>query len=100
MPAPPSDYLYLSQDDLYRFGNSTSPRLDHVRSNDVDLYENNGVVHVRANGKGISLLTEQEAQQKPDWLWLVPRNTPMPPGFALNPDRPGHFSLCPVSDRQ
>jgi hypothetical protein len=44
MPTPPSD--------------STSPRLDHVRANDVDLYELNGGAHVRANGKGISLLTE------------------------------------------
>lgn len=94
----PTDYLYLSQDDLYRFGNSISPRLDHVRSNDVDLYENNGIVLVRANGKGISLLSEEEARRKPGWLWLIPRNTPMPVGLALNPDRPGHFALCPVSD--
>jgi hypothetical protein len=90
--------LYLSQEDLYRFGNSTSPRLDHLRAHDVDLYELDGIAHVRANGKGISLITEREAASKPGWLWLIPRNTPMPSGLALNPDRPGHFSLCPVSD--
>jgi hypothetical protein len=40
-----------------------SPRLDNVRTNDVDVYERNGVMHVRANGKGISLLTEQERRR-------------------------------------
>ena len=98
MPNPQNDYLYLSQDDLYRFGNSGSPRLDEIRPNDVDIYELNGIAHVRANGKGISLLTEQGAAHKPGWLWRVPENTPMSSGLALNPDRPGHFSLCPVSD--
>jgi hypothetical protein len=98
MTSTPNDYLYLSQDDLYRFGNSTSPRLDHVRSNDVDLYVLDGVPRVRANGKGISLLTELEAARKPGWLWRIPKSTALPPGLALNPDRPGHFALCPVSD--
>ena len=98
MTTLPDDYLYLSQEDLYRFGNSSSPRLDHVRNNDVDLYEVNAIMHIRANGKGISLLTEQDAARKPGWLWRIPKNTPMVPGLALNPDRPGHFSLCPVTD--
>jgi len=75
MPNPQNDYLYLSQDDLYRFGNSGSPRLDEIRPNDVDIYELNGIAHVRANGKGISLLTEQGAAHKPGWLWRVPENT-------------------------
>jgi hypothetical protein len=75
-----------------------SPRLDHVRANDIDLYERNGVTNVRANGKCISLLTELEAALKPGRLWLIAKNTPMPSGLALNPDRPDHFALCPVSD--
>jgi len=97
MPTTANDYLDLSQDDLYRFGNSISPRLDHIRPTDVDVYELNGVPHIQANGKGISLLTEQEVAHKPGWLWRIPKNTAVPPGLALNPDRPGHFALCPVS---
>ncbi len=93
-----TDYLYLSQEDLYRFGNSLPSRLDHVRTQDVDLYDVNSITHIRANGKGISLLTEADAARKPGWLWRIPKNTAMVPGLALNPDRPGHFSLCPVTD--
>jgi hypothetical protein len=93
MLAEPNDYLYLSQDDLYRFGNSTSPRLDHIRAHDVDLYELNGIAHIRANGKGISLLTEQEAAHKPGWLWLIPIIRSCLPASPSIPTVPA-ISLC------
>ena len=92
------DFLYLSKDDLYRFGNSNSPRLDNVRGQDVDLFDVNEISHVRANGKGISLLTEEEAARRPGWLWKISKNTVMPPGLALHHDRPGHFSICPTTN--
>ena len=49
--------LYMLSEDLYRLGNSTSPKLQNVRGDDVNTYERNGVVMVRANGKGISLIS-------------------------------------------
>jgi hypothetical protein len=99
MPTPPpNEWLYVSREELYRFGNAGAPRLDHVRENDVDLYDLDGVMYVRANGRGISLLTEQGAAGKPGWLWRLPKHTTAPLGLALNPDRPGHVSLCPVTD--
>ena len=98
MTTTPNTYLYWAPQDLYRFGNSASPRLDHMRSNDVDLYQENSVLHVRANGKGISLLTEKGAMGKPGWLWRIPQNTPLPDGLVLHHDRPDHFSLCPDFD--
>ncbi len=52
-------YLYLAQDDLLRLGNASVPRLDHVRSDDVNTYERNGVHLVMANGKGTSLSTKE-----------------------------------------
>ena len=49
----------MMEEDLYRLGNSISPRLDHVREEiDVQTYERNGIRFVQATGEGISLLTE------------------------------------------
>jgi hypothetical protein len=97
-------YLYLLDEDLYRLGNSTSPKLHNVRPDDVQTYERNGILMVRATGEGISVSTEDYLKQVKlrGWLWKIPATTPMPSGLALNPDRDprkeGHFLLCPVSD--
>jgi hypothetical protein len=70
----------MAEEDLYRLGNSTSPRLDYVRDTDVDMYSTNGILFVRANGKGISLLTEDGARGKRGgWLWKLPARSPLPP---------------------
>ncbi len=99
MPATPSTlYLRFSPDDLYRFGNSTSPRLDHVREQDEVMYEQDGETWVRANGKGISLVPKERAMQRGGWIWMLPKNTVMPLGLALHPDRPSHVSLCATHD--
>ena len=56
-------YLYMLDEDLYRIGNAASPKLAHVRTHkDVDTYERNGIVMVRSNGGGISLITEERLQ--------------------------------------
>ena len=94
-------YLYLFQVDLFRVGNKESPRIDKVRVNkDVDVYERNGSLMVRANGKGISLFTEEEIQQTrfEGWAWRIPRGTPIPSDLWLFNDHPGHFMICPISD--
>jgi hypothetical protein len=97
-------YLYLLDDDLYRLGNATSSRLDHVRSVDVDTYQQNGILMVRANGKGISVGTKEylEKLHLSGWLWKIPTTTTLPAHLLLNPDlnpaKQGHFFLCPDSD--
>lgn len=35
--------------DLYRMGNVASPRLEHIRAKDIQIYENEGEVWVAAN---------------------------------------------------
>ena len=96
-------YLYLLDEDLYRLGNATSPKLNNVRSQDVDTYENNGILLVMANGKGVSLFNLQELQRREThlsgWVWKIPQGTSPPTGLAVRPDptSPGHFFLCPVS---
>ena len=97
-------YLYLLDDDLYRLGNATSSRLDNVRSVDVDTYQQNGILMVRANGKGISVGTKEylEKLHLSGWLWKIPTTTTLPADLLLNPDpnpaKQGHFFLCPDSD--
>ena len=101
MTQSPGMYLYMTEEDLYRLGNSTSPRLDHVREEiDVQTYEHNGIRFVRAAGEGISLLTESRIAtlKRGGWLWKIPVNLLLPAGLLLNPDRPGHYALCPAFD--
>lgn len=103
MAATSPQYLYLLDEDLYRLGNSSSPKLHNVRLKDVDTYEDNGILMVHANGKGISLFNLQELQRRESsltgWVWKIPQGTLPPPGLAVRPDSasPGHFFLCPVS---
>ena len=54
----PLEHLYMLAEDLYRLGNASSPRLDNVRDRDVETYDRNGIMMVRSNGKGISLLNQ------------------------------------------
>jgi hypothetical protein len=65
---------------------------------------------VRADGFGISLLTEQrlkiESSRSTGYVWRIPAALRVPLGLALNPDTrklaPGekanHYFLCPESD--
>ena len=95
----PSDipYLYLAQDDLFRLGNASAPRLDHVRADDVDTFELKGVHMVVANGKGISLFDESGiARLRGGWLWKIPQGTSRPEGLGLYNDPGAHFALCPT----
>ena len=100
----PSQFLYMLDEDLYLLGNANSPRLDHVRQVNVDTYDHNHILMVRANGLGISLGAERyfNKMRISGWLWRVPAHTPLPQGLAANPDpnpaKAGHFLLYPVSD--
>ncbi|MDM8549240.1 hypothetical protein QUF72_04145 [Desulfobacterales bacterium HSG2] len=37
-----SEEIYLLNDDLFRVGNSRSPRLDNVRERDIEIIEREG----------------------------------------------------------
>ncbi len=93
--------LFLAPEDLYRLGNSTDPRLTHLRQpKDIDTVAINGIIVAVANGKGISLSTKSrmETTQMSGWVWKIGKGTPMPIGLRLINARPGHYSLCPVSN--
>lgn len=91
MATAPPQFLYMLDEDLYRIGNASNPKIHNVRPDDVTLYERNGIVMVTANGFGISLITEERLKRTASHLtgyaWKLPANLPMPPGLALNADR-------------
>lgn len=75
-------FLYMAEEDLFRLGNSEGPRLDHVRERDVDIYVAGGILFVKANGKGISLLTEDGMRGKRGgWLWKLRAGLQLPPAW-------------------
>jgi hypothetical protein len=100
--------LSMLDEDLYRLGKSTSPKLNNVRPDDVTVYDRNGIVMVRADGFDVSLITEERLKkQRPgSYAWKLPANFSLPNGLALIPDtrfltpgkNPDHYFLCPQSD--
>ena len=55
---------------------------------------------VISNGKGVSLSTKErlDKTQMSGWVWKICRGTQVPFGLKLLNDRPGHYSICPVSN--
>jgi hypothetical protein len=94
-----SESLYLSPEDLYRIGNSSSPLLTKVRESEIDLTDMNGIRVVVANGRGVSLYNEQGLAEAPltGWVWKIRARSPLPPGLKLvkTATPPGHYHLCP-----
>ncbi|GAB2198643.1 Tse2 family ADP-ribosyltransferase toxin [Sessilibacter sp. MAH4] len=93
--------LYFAPEDLYRLGNSTSPRLTNVRRpKDIDTTLINGITVVIANGKGVSLSTKERLEKTPmsGWVWKIAKGSQIPTGLKLLNDRPGHYGICPISN--
>jgi hypothetical protein len=95
----PKDF-YIIPEDVYRLGNSESPRLSHVRARDVDTMVLNEIVIVIANGKGISVFDFEGITEAPfeGWVWELTANTQLPPGLKLVQDTPHHYSVAPVTN--
>lgn len=97
----PIEDLYFTPEDLYRLGNSSSARLTNVRRpKDVDTMEINGIIVVIANGKGVSLFAKDrlDRTQMSGWVWKISKGVRVPTGLKLLNDRPGHYSICPISN--
>ncbi len=96
-----SEDLYFAPEDLFRLGNSSSPRLTNIRRpKDIDTIEVNGILIVISNGKGISLSTKDRIDKTimSGWVWKIHRGVSVPAGLKLVNDRDGHYSICPVSN--
>lgn len=83
--------------DLYRDGNTTNARMDHVRSKDAQTYfDSNGVEWVKANsGRGISTSDVPRPFGK---QWFLAAGHPVPPGLIVRNDRRNHWQWEPAQD--
>ena len=95
----PKEFFILPEE-LFRLGNSESPKLSHVRSRDIDTVEINGITVIRANGKGVSVFDKTGINESPmtGWVWRFPPNTRPPLGLKLVQDKPHHYCIAPTQN--
>ncbi len=92
--------FYLIPEEIFRLGNSSSPRLSNVRPRDVITIKINEVTIVVADGKGISVFDKEGINQSPmtGWVWRFKPNTPFPFGLKLVQDKAHHYCIAPVKN--
>jgi hypothetical protein len=92
--------FYVIPEEIFRLGNSNSPRLSNVRPRDINITEINGITIVIANGKGISVFDKEGINESPmsGWVWRFYPNTPFPLGLKLVQDKAHHYCIAPISN--
>lgn len=91
--------FYIFPEEVYRVGNSTSPRMSALRVGEINIYELKGVKMVIANGKGISVFTLKGLKEEglTGFAWKFTKNTVIEPGLKLvDDDKPEHYVLAPI----
>lgn len=82
--------------DLYRRGNASSPRMDHVRvGRDILTFAKDGVLWVTARSGGVSTFTRLGVGFH--W-WRIPRGYPYPETLMVVNDHGDHYAWEPRSD--
>jgi len=92
--------FYIVPEEVFRVGNSSTPRLHMVRASEVDITEINGEKIIIANGRGVSLYTKAELQNTTltGWIWRFIVHTHLPQGLKLVNDKPGHYCVAPTQN--
>lgn len=80
--------------DLYRSGNSTTPRMDNVRTTDVTIFQQGGVDWVRGKQGGVSTTSVLPTDQK-NW-WKVPKGTVVSNDIYVVNDHDNHWAWAPA----
>jgi hypothetical protein len=90
--------FFIVPTEVFRMGNSSSPRMNMVRASEIDTTEINGICAIIANGRGVSIYTKQELENTnlTGWVWRFPANTLLPIGLKLVNDKPGHYCVAPT----
>jgi len=91
--------FYIFREEVYRIGNSSSPKMSALRVGEINIYELKGVTMVVSNEKGISVFTLKGLQdeQLTGFAWQFKENTDVEPGLKLVDDKkPEHYILAPV----
>lgn len=92
--------FYLIPEEIFRLGNSNSPRLSNIRPRDVNITIVNGIEVIIANGKGISVFDKQRINEAPmsGWVWQFSQNTQIPIGLKLVQDKKHHYCIAPIQN--
>jgi hypothetical protein len=86
--------------DIYRRGNQTSPRMDHVRvPADVTNFMQNGVEWVQGRSGGISTFSSATPQGT-GRIWHLPKGTTYSDELFLVNDQGDHWSWEPAHDME
>jgi hypothetical protein len=82
--------------DLYRRGSASSPRLDHVRvGKDIEVFERDSVLWVRARSGGVSTFSRPAFGQH--W-WRLPQGYSYPDTLDVVNDHGHHYGWEPNVD--
>ena len=92
--------FYLFPEDVYRMGNSNTPRMSAIRKDEVSLIVINGVTVVVANNKGVSVWTKEGVIDKglTGYAWLIKGGSAIPFGLKIVNDTKGHYLLAPAKN--
>ncbi|KAI5831197.1 hypothetical protein K523DRAFT_301085 [Schizophyllum commune Tattone D] len=82
-----------SHPDLYRAGNTTSPRFDNVRPNDISISGGN----VGPGSGGISTFSRKDPTWANNKTWVLQRTTPLIGGLKAINDVGMHWLIAPAS---
>jgi hypothetical protein len=82
---------------LYRRGNTTIPRLDHVRSSDVTIINRGGDDWVLRRSGGVSCFDYTPPPGKGP-IWSLPAQMDYPDELYLRDDGNGHWNWEPEND--
>jgi hypothetical protein len=83
--------------DLYRAGNKTGPRFDHIRDGEISTEIRDGIEFALAGTGGASTL-ESPVSVRGTW-WRLPAGTKYDDGvLRVRNDYPGHWSWEPAHD--
>jgi hypothetical protein len=87
-------------EELYRRGNTTSPRMDNVRvPADVMSFMRNGIEWVSSRSGGVSTFASPTPQGTGK-IWHLPKGTTYPDELFLVNDQADHWSWEPAHDME
>ena len=107
-----TDFYVKVPVDLYRRGGAKTPRFDYIRTCPPRDVADKFDLKVKPNGSGgyvidhtsggLSLSNRPHLRTGEDW-WLIPKGTPLPPGFTLTRDLTGssfkgHYTIRSTHD--
>ena len=107
----PIEFYVKVPKDLYRRGGATKPRFDYIRTSppreapqkfDLKVKKIGGKTLIDHKSGGLSLFDKADFRSGEDW-WVIPKGTPLPPGFTVTKDLTGnvfkgHYSIRALSD--